>query len=246
LLVRHGLWLVSTEQDPYRPTAPWGIYVEIGFHNRGRIVADLVRIGLDALALLDAINNGNLGRDQVADLLRGGHAQALVGQAEGQWLEAKRQHYDLTGTGGKISLAQAVARFANAELGGLVVVGLETKHVLGHDVIRKVTPMPHDARIVRKYQQVLDHRLHPPVEGLRIEAVVGKDGDLIILDIPPQPEDLKPFLVHGAVIEGKAEVGFISIVRRRGDTSIPTTAPAIHATLAAGRALLRRGEVPPS
>lgn len=244
LLARHRMSLSSAEHDNYRRTAPWGVYVEIGFYSRGRNVADLVGVGLDALALLDAVDNGNLGREQVADLLRGGHAEALVGQAEGPWLEAKRQHYDLASTAGKISLAQAVARFANAEQGGLVVVGLETKKVAGQDVIRRVTPLPHDPWIVRKYQQIIEHRLYPPVDGLQLEAVVGKYGDLIFLDVPPQPEDLKPFLIHGAIIDGKTEGAFISIVRRQGDTSIPTTAPMIHAALAAGRALLRRGELP--
>jgi len=82
------------------------------------------------------------------------------------------------------------------------------------------------------------------VDDLQIEALAGNDGDLVLLDIPPQPEDLKPFLVHGAIIDGKTEGAFISIVRRRGDSSIPTIAAMIHATLAAGRALLRRGDLP--
>lgn len=246
LLDRYRMWLESAGYELNRKTAPWVVDIEIGFHNRGRNVADLVRVGFEALALLDAVVNGNLAREQIADLLRGGYADALIGQTEGQWLEAKRQHYDLTNTAGKISLAQAVARFANAEQGGLVIVGMETKKIVGQDVIRKVTPLPHIPGIVRRYQQILEHRLYPPVDGLRIEAIVGKDGDLVLLDIPPQPEDLKPFLVHGAVIDGKTEDAFISIVRRRGDSSIPTTAAMIHATLAAGRALLLRGELPDS
>jgi hypothetical protein len=244
LLGRHRMWLASAEHDGSRRTAPWAVHIGIGFHYRARIAADLVDVGLDALALLDAVQNGNLDREQVADLLRGGHAEALVGQAEGQWLEAKRQHYDLASTAGKIALAQAVSRFANAEEGGLVVVGLTTKGSAGQDVIRKVTPVPHDPRIVRKYQQILEHRLYPPPDGLHIEAIVGRDGDLILVDVPPQPEDLKPFLVHGAIIDGKTEDAFISIVRRRGDSSIPTSAAAIHSALAAGRALMRRGQLP--
>ena len=68
---------------------------------------------------------------------------------------------------------------------------------------------------------------------------------LVLLDIPPQPEELKPFLVHGAIVDGRVEGAFISIVRRRGESSIPITAPMIHSTLAAGRALLRGGELPP-
>lgn len=63
---------------------------------------------------------------------------------------------------------------------------------------------------------------------------------LIAIEIPPQPEELKPFLVHGAITaDGATEGTFISIVQRRGEGSIPITAPMVHATLAAGRALLR-------
>lgn len=246
LLHRHRMWLIHAEPDPYRLTAPWGILVSIGFHTRNRVLADLVKIGEDMLALLDAVDNGHIGREQIADLLRGGHAESLVGQAEGEWLEAKRQHYDLSTTNGKVALAQAVARFANAEQGGLVVVGLATKGKAGMDVIAKVTAMPHDPRVVRRYQDALEKHLYPPVDGLKIERITGIGGDLVLVDVPPQPEELKPFLVHGAVVGGRSEGAFISIVRRRGDTSIPITAPMIHTTLAAGRALLRRGELPPS
>jgi hypothetical protein len=78
---------------------------------------------------------------------------------------------------------------------------------------------------------------------LTIELVVHGDGMLVVVSLPPQPEELKPFLVHGAIVDGAVEGAFISIVRRRGEASIPITAQSIHATLAAGRALLRRGEV---
>jgi hypothetical protein len=65
----------------------------------------------------------------------------------------------------------------------------------------------------------------------------------MLIDIPPQPEELRPFLVHGAIVNGRVEGAFISIVRRRGESSIPITAPMIHSTLAAGRGLFRRGEI---
>ena len=64
-------------------------------------------------------------------------------------------------------------------------------------------------------------------------------GGSRLIDVPPQPEELKPFLVHGAIVDGRVEGTFISIVRRRGEASIPMTAPMIHAQIAAGRALLR-------
>lgn len=246
LLDRHRMWFVYADPDLNRLTGPWAISVCIGFHSRNRNLVDLAKIGDDMLALLDAVDNGHIGREQICDLLRGGHAASLLGQAEGEWLEAKRQHYDLNTTSGKIALAQAVARFANAEQGGLVVVGLATKGKAGMDVISKVTAMPPDPRVVRRYQDTLEKHLYPPVDSLRIERITGSDGDLVLVDVPPQPEELKPFLVHGAVVDGRSEGAFISIVRRRGDSTIPITAPMIHTTLAAGRALLRRGELPRS
>jgi hypothetical protein len=83
------------------------------------------------------------------------------------------------------------------------------------------------------------------VDGLEVFSVRAEaGGDLLAISVPPQPEELKPFLVHGAILEGKVEGAFVSIVRRRGEHSVPITAPAIHAMLSAGRALLRRGQLP--
>ena len=97
-----------------------------------------------------------------------------------------------------------------------------------------------------RYQRALEDHLFPPPDNLSIEIIEMPDDEMLILtDVPPQPEELKPFLVHGAVVEGEVQGAFISIVRRRGESSIPITAPMIHSMLAAGRALLRRGELPP-
>ena len=74
--------------------------------------------------------------------------------------------------------------------------------------------------------------------------VAAGRGHLLAILVPAQPEESKPVLVHGAIVGDKTEGAFISIVQRRSEHSITTTAQSIHATLAAGRALLRRGEVP--
>ncbi|WP_152024510.1 ATP-binding protein [Tessaracoccus flavescens] len=209
---------------------------------RGRTLDYLFAVGEDVLQLCDAFGAAEITRDSVADLVRGGCAGLLVGQAEGHWLDAKSEEYDLTSTRGKISLAQAVARFANAEEGGLIVVGAKAKKIPDGEVIREVrgiVPRHSDTRA--RYLRVLDHHLYPPALGIRIDLIPaeGKRA-LIAIDIPPQPEEQKPFLVHGAITaEGETEGAFISIVQRRGEGSIPITAPMIHSTLAAGRALLR-------
>lgn len=216
---------------------------------RGKSAADLIRVGQNVLDLCEALSSGSVNRETVADLVRGGGARLLVDQPEGPWLDAKSEEYELASIKGKISLAQAVARFANAEDGGLIVIGAKAKKVPGGEVIRNVSGVvPRQSDTVARYLRVLDQHLYPPVYGIRIDLVPGDDRkSLVVVDVPPQPEELKPFLVHGAITtEGEAEGSFISLVQRRGEGSIPITAPMIHATLAAGRALLRRQSSRPS
>ncbi|MGP4046853.1 ATP-binding protein [Streptomyces sp. 2A115] len=242
-LKRHRASLVSIEMNAnyYHPLI-WDI--EISCSPRGRDMAALFQVGEGALALLEAFESGELTRETTLDLLRSGNAQVLIGQEEGPWLDVKSAHYDLRSPGGKISIAQAVARFANAEHGGIVVVGMRGKKVPGGEIISAICPVPMDGRMLRNYQTAIEQHLYPPPDYLDIETVPVEEGNLVVLHIPPQPEEHKPFLVHGAIMDGKVEGAFISIVRRRGESSIPITAPAVHATLAAGRALLRRGELP--
>jgi hypothetical protein len=166
---------------------------------------------------------------------------------EGEWLDAKSQHYDLATTRGKVSLAEAVGRFANAEDGGIIVVGMDTKRIPGGEVIRSVRPAPIDTATTRRYRQTIESRLFPFPIGLEIQTVeAGIGKGLVVICIPPQEEELKPFLVHGAIVGDRVEGAYISIVRRSGQDSIPITAQQIHSTLAAGRALLRRGRLPPT
>lgn len=209
---------------------------------RGRSVAYLAAMGQDLLRLCDALSAAQVTRDTVSQLVRGGGAHLLIGQEEGNWLDAKSEEYDLTGLEGRISLAQAVARFANAEDGGVLVIGAKTKRVPGGEVFREVAGVvPRQSDTTARYLRVLNQHLYPPPAGLQIDVInLAGDRAIILVDVPSQPEEYKPFLVHGAITRtGKVEGSFISIVQRRGEGSIPITAPMIHASLAAGRALLR-------
>ncbi|MCT2085171.1 hypothetical protein M3D75_03485 [Microbacterium enclense] len=209
--------------------------------SRGKTIQEIVDIADGAQLLCSAFSDGTVTRESAADLIRGGAGRLLEGQPEGSWLEAKSQEYDLTTTRGAISLAQAVARFCNAENGGLVVVGAQTKKTVGAENISRMRGVSARTGRPARYQQVINERVYPPPFALRIEQLdAGEERSFILIDIPAQPEELKPFLVHGAILlDGSTEGSFISIVQRRGEGSIPITAPMVHATLAAGRALLR-------
>lgn len=127
----------------------------------------------------------------------------------------------------------------------MVVVGMNTKRVPGGEVIRSIKPVSVDTATPRRYRQAIESHLFPFPNGLRVEtAVLATGTGIVIIYVPRQEEELKPFLVHGAIVADRVEGAFISIVRRSGEDSIPITAKQIHSTLAARRALLRRGRLP--
>lgn len=245
LLLRHNSQLAAIHADPHRSTAPYFHEVVITMPTRSRTLREFYELGESVRTLFEAAAGGHITRETAVDLIRGGRADLLIGLSESAWLDAKSQHYDLTSHAGKISLAQAVSRFCNAEEGGIVVVGMDTKRVPGGEIIKSLKPVPLNTGTPRRYRQVLELQLFPFPAGLNIETVETSSGHgLVVLSIPPQDEELKPFLVHGAIVDGRVEGAFISIVRRSGEDSIPITAQQIHSTLAAGRALLRRGQLP--
>ncbi|MFA3843089.1 hypothetical protein [Streptomyces aureus] len=78
---------------------------------------------------------------------------------------------DLKSPGGKLAIAQAVARFANGEHGGIVVVGMRGKRIPGGEIINSICPVPVDGRTLRNYQQAIEQHLYPPPDYLDIELV---------------------------------------------------------------------------
>ncbi|MEV0271517.1 hypothetical protein AB0H43_22290 [Hamadaea sp. NPDC050747] len=244
-LVGNRLSLVGMEQEG----VPGSILLTLAVRSeaRGRTVGDAYALAEQLDRLVQALVDGTTYPATWWDLLVGGHATALVGQPESATLEAKSRAYDPAVEADQIELAQDVARFANAEHGGLLCLGFRTRHRGMHDVIEKVTPVndPSPQRLVARYRSIVDRKIFPPVVGVEIAAVpLPEAGCLILLRIPAQPEELKPFLVHGAIAAGKVEGAFISIVRRRGEDSIPVTPAAIHSWMSAGRALMRAGHLP--
>lgn len=245
LLQRQKSHVVALRVDGYRSSAPYFHTVVVCVPTRGKTLQEHYAVADDVMTLLQAATAGQVTRGTVVDLLLGGRADLLIGLREGPWLDVKSEHYDLSGPAGQISLAQAISRFGNAEEGGVVVVGMGTKRVPGGEVIKALKPVSIDGTILRRYRQVLENRLFPFPERLQVESIESGTGNgVVVVHIPPQEEELKPFLVHGAIVGDRIEGTFISIVRRSGEDSIPITAQQIHGTLAAGRALLRRGQLP--
>jgi hypothetical protein len=238
--------VASVELHPNAYEPPWPYIIVLSLPLGGWTIDRVAQLVESVSDLLRAVGDGMFSRDVALQVLRAARPEILLGQPESVYLDVKQSHYDLDTAYGEIALAQAVARFANAERGGLLVIGMRGRKVPGGEVISKLVPLPVSGRDVRRYRLTIERRLFPLVDGLEIFSVdAAEGGKLLVIHVPPQAEELKPFLVHGAIVGGQVQGVFISIVRRRDEHSVPITAPAIHAMLAAGRALLRRGELPP-
>lgn len=55
----------------------------------------------------------------------------------------------------------------------------------------------------RQYADAFRNHVYPPPAGMRIHDVEYEGGRIMVIDIPPQADELRPFLVHGAMVDGK-------------------------------------------
>ena len=201
--------------------------------------------GAAALAdLLRATQGGPLHAEGILNLLRAGHFDALIGQDESDYLEVKSAPHPIwtsgaSGMKAKIELAQDVARFANGDVSAVLVIGYLEASGDGN-TIGSMVPVADTRMSVTQIRAVLDARIVPPVDGLTVEKFATSPTECVAaIYVPKQPSELQPYLVHGAIVEGKIEGAFFSIVRRRGEGSITTSAQQIHAYIVAGKRYLR-------
>jgi len=208
-------------------------------------VAPLLAAARDAATLLAAYERGMIDVTGARHLVRAGRAHLLAGLAESAWLEVKGGPYLLSapgaaGTRAAIELAQDVARFANGDCDAILLIGFKEKKDGKTSRLDRLAPVPLRDIDPQQHRSVIDARVVPPIDGLLVELVATGEGQgLLLISVPPQPREMQPYLVHGAVVGEKCEGAFFSIVRRRGEASITTSAAQIHAYIVAGKAFLQ-------
>lgn len=214
-------------------------------------VRDLYELGDDVVRLIDAFFGDAPTRGTVADLIRGGRSDLLVGLPESGWLDVKSQEYgEHKNRLASYNAAVDVTAFCNAEDGGIIVIGGSTdggKNENGGEIITAVDGLHEVRKKPSAYLASLRELVFPMPAGIRIEVIELQSGKpIILIDIPPQPDEQKPFLVRRAlgVCDGKVETGGFTIAQRRGEHNVHVDAASLHAQIAAGRALLKRGVIP--
>jgi hypothetical protein len=229
-------------QSSLTPDRPRTLGVILALNPGGIRMSSLVACARDMTAYLRALTG--VDRDSpkaVQSWMRGKNFNLLTGLHENDWLEVKSAGYRMSAPADKetvyaqkIELAQDVARFINGGRDAIIVVGYSEKILEGRKTIARPRAVPLTDIAAQQYRDVIDEHVFPLVEGLEVDTIEsGNNSGFLTIFIPSQPPHLLPFLVSGAVVEGRAERTFVSVVRRR--------VSQIHAEMTAGRAFLRLG-----
>ena len=131
----------------------------------------------------------------IRSLVEIGEFQQLIGEFEGQYLDAKAQPYLFaSGYDAKREFAKDVAAFANAS-GGCIIVGAETvlSSLQAGEQIAALKPFPETLFNADQYGKIIDEWLYPAPSGLIVKWYPDKDkppngmGVIFIRPKPPRP-----------------------------------------------------------
>jgi hypothetical protein len=213
---------------------------------RGKRVRDVEEAGTEVAQLASAVSqDGELDAKAIEALVLAGAADVLVGQAEHQGFDAKAIGYDLSTERGRFELAKDVAAFGNGGQEGTIVCGLRARKRDGKDRVIEARPIRLSGFREIDWIRTIRSRVVPAPEGVRVQVRRTTNGSnpfgYIVLSIPTQPEDLKPFLINAGVRQdGKVVETDITVPVRIGEDTEYADAAGLHGLLTAGRAALRR------
>src|SRR5260370_42396186 len=100
--------------------------------------------------------------DTVREALRADQPEGLVGLPECAWLDVKGGIYVLDTPYGVEELLKDVAAFANAQGGGLLLVGFSTRNENGQEVIDVGRPGPRAVVDIHRHRKLLARILPVP------------------------------------------------------------------------------------
>lgn len=175
----------------------------------------------------------------VLEIIENERWDELVGEAEGDSFDGKREIYDLSSDHKKMELAKDAASFANAA-GGIIIVGIETQKSALHFSDEVVSLKPFGATIFNpeQYRDVLNSWVYPKINNLKIEwkeESPETNRGFGIITVPPQPEEVKPFLVTQTIhSSGKRSDILFGYAERKLDISSPATIFELHQLLRDG------------
>ena len=185
-----------------------------------------------------------LSLDALREIVREHRWDDLQEQQENMFLDCKSQPYALSGgdedtvRSAKAELAKDVSSFANRD-GGFILLGFQTRQVSNQsaEIITRRREIPLARFDSTQYLNVVQEWVYPSIDGLDVRFEPGSlaERGIGIIEIPPQGEDKRPFLIKREVISGKLSEIMVGHVERIIDNSIPTRIEDLHRYVRDGR-----------
>lgn len=171
----------------------------------------------------------------IRSLVETGEFQKLIGEFEGQILDAKVQPYSFaSGSDAKREFAKDVAAFANAS-GGCIIVGAETivSSLQAGEQITAIKPFPESLFNVDQHDKIIAEWLYPAPSGLIVKWCPDKathTNGIGVIFIPTQAPEAKPFLLTRTIGDKKITEILLGYAERHLDrTDIKSVVELHHA-----------------
>jgi hypothetical protein len=146
-------------------------------------------------------------RAEVLDVLASRNFEPLVGLAETIDVEFKGQPYQIADHDSqKFELAKDVSALANAS-GGVIVIGVQTErdNEASVDVAAELRPLALGLVDEQQYEGILSDMIYPRLREVQVRfhsSTADPDRGLVSIDVPPQDEVDKYFLIQRPIEEG--------------------------------------------
>lgn len=184
---------------------------------------------------------GSLG--ELWSALAQGGWDTVIGSEETDWVDYKRDPYQLDDAKQQWELAKDVAALANAR-GGTIVIGFDTKALASAatDVVTEHRPVRRSLVNGQRIVDLVESRIYPRVREVRLKWFPdNSDLAVLVIEVAPQDDAQKPFLLEGSLgDDGKLRTGTIGWPRREGARVEWVRAAAMHNVLRDGLSSVRR------
>ncbi|WP_170837762.1 AlbA family DNA-binding domain-containing protein [Streptomyces sp. TP-A0874] len=183
--------------------------------------------------------------DSARSALHANNPLALLGLEESDWLDAKRQPYELKNAGHVEELAKDVAAFANTERGGLLVLGISTRVEDGRETLDQLVPVPRGSVNLDQLRKLIRERISPAPRGVVVErSDYGQGLAVVFIYVPPQPPGNLPHVIAAPVKKpGQVSPYTVYVPIRDADGTCLLPRTDVQRYLAAGWAALGKLKV---
>lgn len=168
---------------------------------------------------------------ELEKIVSDGDFNSLIGKIENDFFDCKSQIYNLKNEYSKRELAKDVSSFANLS-GGYILIGPKTDDSKTHfgEEVKKISFIDKNLVDTEQYNGVINDWIYPKVDGVETKWIAMEENNkgILIIKVPPQRENQKPFLIKKTVEEKKNVEIMFGYSKRKQDKSEPLKIEDIH------------------